>query len=380
MAHVGSWRDLDTPAALVDVDRMESNLRAAAGYCREHNLSYRPHAKTHKSSVLARKQLDVGAVGVTVATPQEAQAMAREVNDILVAYPFMANSKLSKVLSLPERVRLSFALDSAAALRALAEAARMRGREVGVLVEVDVGLKRVGVPALNDALRLAREMAETPGVRYDGILLYPGHIRMPAVDQTRAIQALSNQLADLLGSLGEAGLAPSVVSGGSTPTFFRSHEICGMTEVRAGTGIFNDRTTALLDGCAWTDCAYSVLATVVSTAIPGQAVVDAGSKALAKEGVNGFFPDPSTAAGFGCVLDRPELKVTALSEEHGVVDLAKSDWRPRPGDLVRIVPNHVCVSVNLFARLWQVRGEELLGFWAVDARREERDALSASLD
>ncbi|MGD8362434.1 MAG: alanine racemase [Gemmatimonadota bacterium] len=369
MAQVGSWRDLDTPAPLVDVDRMETNLRTAAAYCREHNLAYRPHAKTHKSSVLARKQLDVGAIGATVATPQEAQVMARVVDDILVAYPFMARGKLGAVLSLDERVRLSVALDSSPALEHLANAARERGREVGVLVEVDVGLKRVGVPCLDDTLKLAREAADTPGVHYDGILFYPGHIRMPSADQTQGIQALSAQLVQIMEALERIGLSPSVVSGGSTPTFFRSHEIAGTTEVRAGTGIFNDRTTALLDGCAWTDCAYSVLATVVSTAIPGQAVVDAGSKALSKEEVNGSLPDPSAAAGFGCVLDRPELRVTALSEEHGIIDVRGSDWRPRPGDLVRIVPNHVCVSVNLFARLWQVRGDDLLGSWAVEGRR-----------
>jgi len=348
---------------------MEANLRAAAGYCREHDLAYRPHAKTHKSSVLAKKQLEVGAVGVTVATPQEALTMAREVDDILVAYPFMALGKLNTVLSLPEGVRLSFALDSAAALRHLAGAARERGRPVGVLVEVDVGLRRVGVPSLDDTLRLVQKTAGTSGLRYEGILLYPGHIRMPSADQTQAIQTLTSHLAELLEALAEAGLTPSVVSGGSTPTFFRSHEITGVTEVRAGTGIFNDRTTALLDVCGWTDCAYSVLATVVSTAIPGQAVVDAGSKALSKEEVNGTHPDPSASAGWGCVLDQPELRVTALSEEHGVINLRGSDWQPRPGDLVRIVPNHVCVSVNLFARLWQVRGEEVLGWWDVEARR-----------
>jgi D-serine deaminase-like pyridoxal phosphate-dependent protein len=369
MAQAGSWRDLDTPTPLVDVDRMEANLRTAAGYCRDHNLAYRPHAKTHKSSVLARKQLNAGAVGVTVATPQEAQVMAWEVDDILVAYPFMARGKLATILSLPERVRLSFALDSAPALQHLGKAARERDREVGALVEVDVGLKRVGVTSLDDALRLVRETADTPGVHYEGILFYPGHIRMPSADQTQAIQTLSSQLVNLLEALEGAGLAPPVVSGGSTPTFFRSHQITGTTEVRAGTGIFNDRTTALLDGCAWTDCAYSVLATVVSTAIPGQAVVDAGSKALAKEGVNGSLPDPSAAAGFGCVLDRPELRVTALSEEHGIIDVGESDWRPRIGELVRIVPNHVCVSVNLFAHLWQIRGDEVVGSWEVEARR-----------
>jgi len=369
MAHVGSWRELDTPAPLVDLDRMDANLRRAAGYCREHHLNYRPHVKTHKSSALARRQLDAGAMGVTVATPQEARVMAREVDDILVAYPFMARGKLDQVLSVPEGVRLSFALDSSPALDHLACAARERDREVGVLVEVEVGLKRVGVSGTDGTLRLARKALDTSGVRFEGILLYPGHIRMPAADQGPALKALSARLAEFLDAMEEAGLGVSTVSGGSTPTFFRTHEIAGVTEVRAGTGIFNDRTTAILDGCAWTDCAYSVLATVVSTAVPGQAVVDAGSKALAKETVNGSHPDPAMAAGFGCVLDRPELRVTGLSEEHGIIDIRESDWKPNVGDLVRIVPNHVCVSVNLFSRLWQVRGDEVLGSWEVEGRR-----------
>jgi D-serine deaminase-like pyridoxal phosphate-dependent protein len=142
----------------------------------------------------------------------------------------------------------------------------------------------------------------------------------------------------------------------------------GVTEVRPGTGIFNDRTTALLDACAWTDCAYSVLATVISTSTPDQAVIDAGSKVLAKEEVRATFGNPAHAAGFGCVLDNPELRVTALSEEHGVIDLRASSWRPSVGDLVRIIPNHVCVSVNLNEHLWQVQGERVLGSWKVEAR------------
>ncbi|MFH1763070.1 MAG: hypothetical protein ABIF09_02655 [Gemmatimonadota bacterium] len=164
-------------------------------------------------------------------------------------------------------------------------------------------------------------------------------------------------------------MAPEVVSGGSTPTFPRSHEVAGVTEVRPGTGIFNDRTTALLEACAWTDCAYSVLATVVSTSVPGQVVVDAGSKALAKEEIRAVFSDPEIAAGYGCLLDQPDLRVTALSEEHAIIELGDGSWRPRPGDLVRVVPNHVCVSVNLQVRLWQVSGDEVLGWWEVEARR-----------
>jgi D-serine deaminase-like pyridoxal phosphate-dependent protein len=260
------------------------------------------------------------------------------------------------------------ALDSSAALSTLASAARRSDREVGVLIEVDVGLHRVGLQSIGQTVSLAQEAAGTPGVRYRGIMFYPGHIRVPVPEQTPAIQALSENLGRYIDALTASGLGPEIVSGGSTPTLPRSHEIQGMTEVRSGTAIFNDRTTAVLEACAWTDCAYSVLATVVSTSVPGQAVVDAGSKALAKEEIRASLKDPRAAAGFACVLDRPDLRVTALSEEHGVIDLGASDWRPRPGDLVRVVPNHVCVSVNLFETLWQLRGDQVVGQWPVEAR------------
>jgi D-serine deaminase-like pyridoxal phosphate-dependent protein len=152
------------------------------------------------------------------------------------------------------------------------------------------------------------------------------------------------------------------VSGGSTPTFWRSHEIAGITEVRPGTNIFNDRTTAEIGACAWDENAYSVLATVVSVSVPGQAVVDAGSKALAKEEIR------ADTVGYGALLDRPDVVVKSVSEEHGLLDLSGTDWRPRVGERVRIVPNHVCVSVNLHERLYGVRGDEVAEVWDVAAR------------
>lgn len=368
MAEPTCWMDLETPAALVDVDRMAANLKKVAEYCGKWGISYRPHAKTHKSADLARKQMAVGAVGMTVATAREAEVMAGACKDILLAYPPTGNSRLGRLLSLPEDIRISVALDSSEALRGMAQGARQAGREVGVLVEVDMGMGRVGVQSIAQTLALAREAANTEGVRYGGMLLYPGHIRQPAGEQLPAIQALTARLTTLLETLSAAGLPPAVVSGGSTPTLFNSHLMTGVTEVRPGTWIFNDRTTALLEACDWTECAYSVLATIVSTSVPGQAVVDAGSKALAKEEVRATLNDPDLATGFGCVLDHPELRVKALSEEHGVIDLSNSSWQPQIGDLVRIVPNHVCVSVNLQDRLWQIRGEAVLGHWQVEAR------------
>jgi D-serine deaminase-like pyridoxal phosphate-dependent protein len=353
---------IDTPAALVDVDRMHANLRRAAEYCRTHGLAWRPHAKTHKSPALAAEQVRAGAVGVTVATPREAEVIAGAVDDLLLAYPPIGRAKLDRLMALPERVRLTVGLDSAEALRGLAEAARASGRPVGVLVEVDAGMGRVGVQSAEDAVALARAVADADGVEYRGIMFYPGHVRERVEQQDAGIRTLSDRVGRTLDALAAAGVAPAVVSGGSTPTFWRSHEIAGLTEVRPGTSIFNDRTTAEIGACAWDDCAYSVLATVVSTAVPGQAVVDAGSKALSREEIR------ADAAGFGALLDRPEVVVKGVSEEHGLLDLSGTDWRPRIGERVRIVPNHVCVSVNLQERMYGVRGGEVVEVWDVAAR------------
>lgn len=354
--------DLDTPAAVVDVDRMHANLASAAAYCRAHGLAWRPHAKTHKSAALAAAQVRAGAVGVTVATLREAEVMAAAVDDLLLAYPPIGARKLARLAALPARVRVTVAVDSAAALRGLAEAGRAAGRTWGVLVEVDAGMHRVGVQTPADAVALAREAAESEGVAFRGILFYPGHVRQDVAAQGEAMGGVAHTVDDFVAALRAAGLPPEVVSGGSTPTFARSHDVPHLTEVRPGTSIFNDRTTAEIGACRWDECAYSVLATVVSTAVPGQAVVDAGAKALAKEELRADAP------GYGALLDRPEVVVKALSEEHGLLDLSRTDWRPAVGDRVRIVPNHVCVSVNLHETLWGVRGADVVARWSVDAR------------
>lgn len=354
--------DLDTPVPLVDVDSMHANLYRAAEYCRRHGLAWRPHAKTHKSPALAAEQVRAGAVGVTVATVREAEVMADAVDDLLLAYPPFGRAKLERLMALPERVRLTVGLDSAEALRGLAEAARAAGRRVGVLVEVDAGMGRVGVQSAAEAVTLARAAADEEGIDYRGVMFYPGHVRQNVDQQDASIRALSDRVDGVLEALGKAGVPARVVSGGSTPTFWSSHQVAGLTEVRPGTSIFNDRTTAEIGACGWREVAYSVLATVVSTAVPGQAVVDAGSKALAKEEIR------AETVGYGALLDRPDVVVKSVSEEHGLLDLSSTDWRPRVGERVRIVPNHVCVSVNLHERLYGVRDGQVVEVWEVAAR------------
>jgi D-serine deaminase-like pyridoxal phosphate-dependent protein len=140
------------------------------------------------------------------------------------------------------------------------------------------------------------------------------------------------------------------------------HEVPGVTEVRPGTYLYNDRTTAQIGACDWDDCALTVLATIVSIAVPGQCVIDAGTKALGRE------PLRAEGDGYGALLDHPEVVVSRLSEEHGILDLSKSSWRPRLGDQVRIVPNHVCIVVHLFDEIIGVRGHAVETRWPIEAR------------
>ncbi|TVP47563.1 MAG: D-TA family PLP-dependent enzyme [Gemmatimonadales bacterium] len=338
---------VETPAAIVDLARVRRNLEATVAYTRAHGLGWRPHVKTHKSPDLARMQMDAGASGLTVATPREAEVMAPVTPDLLLAHPPVP-PKTERLMRLPPGVRLTVALDDEALLAPLARAAAEAGRTVGVLVELDVGMGRVGLAGPPEVVALARRIsAAGPDLEWRGLLFYPGHIRVTAGEQAPLLAGVASRLDAVLEALQRAGLAPAVVSGGSTPTLFQSHLIPGLTEIRPGTSIFHDRDSVALGAATLDDVAYTVLATVVSTAVPGHAVVDAGSKALARE----EFRAVPGQGGFGILLDRPEVRVISVSEEHGVLDLAGTSWRPRVGDRVRIVPNHVCVSVNLQDRL-----------------------------
>lgn len=337
----------ETPLGYLDLGVARRNAERVAAYAAEHGLDWRPHIKTHKSRSVARLQLEAGAAGLTVATLREAEVMAGVCPDLLLAYPPVGETKLARLVGLLRRggeagqvpLRLTVALDDEAVLRPLARACDQAGLEVGVLVEMDVGLGRVGLPDAASVVQLARTARELPGVVFRGLMFYPGHIRMEEAGQEEPIARVAAQVEATREALEAAGLAPEVVSGGSTPTLWHSHLFRGVTEIRSGSCIYFDREALDVGVASTEDLAYSVLATVVSTAVPGRAVVDAGSKALAKEGRGGD--------GFGIVLGWPEVTVVGLSEEHGVLDVSGSEWAPAVGDRIRVVPNHVCVSVNL---------------------------------
>jgi D-serine deaminase-like pyridoxal phosphate-dependent protein len=357
--------ELETPTPVVDLDRLDRNLDRAAVYARTHGLALRPHVKTHKSPRLASEQLRRGAIGLTCATPFEAEVMSSVADDILLAYPPVGARRARRVVALPAQTRLTVALDSITAAEDLATAARSADRSVGVYVELDLGMHRVGLPVVADAIALARAVRDRPPLEFAGIAFYPGHIRdaVESQSQEAKLDALRTALGDALAQFERAGLSPRAVSGGSTPTMWRTHELPGVTEFRPGTYIFNDRTTAEIGACTWDDCALTVLATVVSTAVPGQAVVDAGSKALGREPMRGVEGE-----GFGSLQEHPEVIVKGMSEEHGLLDLSRTSWRPVVGERVRIVPNHVCIVVHLNDVVFGVRSTAVETSWPVVAR------------
>jgi D-serine deaminase-like pyridoxal phosphate-dependent protein len=360
---------VETPALVVDLDRLDANLSRAADYAASHGLALRPHVKTHKSPYVAAAQLRVGARGLTCATPREAEVMSEVSDDVLLAYPPVGRARARRIAALPESLRVTVALDSEQAASELARAARDARREIGVYVELDLGMHRVGAPTVDGAVALARHVTECDGLMFEGLAFYPGHIREPMSQQDAALELLDTMLTRALERFHEAGLPPRVVSGGSTPTLWRTHEVPSVTEIRPGTYVFNDRQTVATGACGWDDCALTILATVVSTSISGQAVIDAGTKALGREPMN----DPAT--GFGQLLDRPNIVVARMSEEHGMLDLGDSGWRPSVGDVVRVVPNHVCVAVHLQDVMYGVRDGRLERSWPIAARGRGQPAV-----
>lgn len=358
-----AFPDLETPVLLVDIERMKRNLDRAAEYARRHAIALRPHIKTHKSPLVAREQLDRGAAGLTCATAYEAEVMSEVSDDLLVMYPPVGERRAARMAKLARDVRLTVALDSRTAAEDLSRAAATAGSRPRVLIEIDAGMHRVGLPSLADAVDLGTAVQKLTNLDLVGFAFYPGHVRGHVDEQEPQLADLRRIVANARAAFGRAGLPVQVVSAGSTPTIWRTHEITGVTEMRPGTYIFNDRTTAEIGACALDDCALTVLATVVSTAVPGQAVIDAGTKALGREPIRG-----GAGEGFGCLLHEPGIVVKSMSEEHGILDLAKSEWRPRVGDRVRVIPNHVCIVVHLADVVYGLSDGAVSCSWPVAAR------------
>ena len=332
--------DVATPALVIDVAQARRNIERLVEYLRPLGIALRPHTKTHKSLRMAQMQLDAGARGLSVAKVGEAEVLSQVCDDILVAFPALDSARTTRIAELAKRITVRVAVDSQLAVDALAEAARAASVTVGVLVELDVGAQRTGVQTVAQALDLARHVDQTDGVRLDGLFYYPGHIR----DQyEQKFIPLGEKLNEAIALWHAHGLAPAIVSGGSTPSQYWSHLLPMTTEIRPGNGIYFDRNALSIGYCAQHDCAAKIITTVVSNAVPGKVVLDAGSKTLTSDRLLGA----TGHGGYGLIEQYPEAVINNLSEEHGEVDVSNCAQPPKLGERVSVIPNHICVAVNM---------------------------------
>jgi D-serine deaminase-like pyridoxal phosphate-dependent protein len=356
--------EIDTPAILIDLDIMERNLSRVAGYARDHDLRLRPHTKTHKIPALGRRQIELGAAGLTVAKVGEAEVMLKSgTPDLLIAYPVIGRRKLERLMQVARSTRVTVALDSLVAARQLSDAAREAQTAIGVLAEVDAGMGRVGVDPGEELVQLIRGLERLPRLSFEGVTFYPGHIRGLDDGGKREIEKLAATVGEMLAGLKRAGVEPRIVSGGSTPTLFHSHLVAGVNEIRPGTYIFNDKNTVVSGACAYQDCAASILVSVASTARRGQIIIDGGSKTFSSDRLGG-----AGEATFGYLVDAPDAVFVKMNEEHGYVDVRRADREFSVGDRLRVIPNHICVAMNLHEQVYGIRGEKVEEVWKVEGR------------
>lgn len=350
--------ELDTPAAWVDLDVMERNLARMGNYCKKHGLALRPHIKTHKVPELAYRQLSSGAVGITSAKVTEAEVMASAgLDNILIAYPVWGEHKWRRLAELTRHATVAIATDSVEHARALANGMGKAAKQISLLVEVDLGSSRTGLPIDENLPKSLTRIAET-GIPVKGLMIYPGHIREI---QEGTIECMGESISSAIAEYDKAGLTLSVVSGGSTPTAFYSHLLPGVTEIRPGTYIFYDCNCVRIGAAAWEDCALKVRCRIVSTSVEGGAIIDGGSKT---------FSDAASihGSGFGRLVQCPEVLCEKMNEEHGYLKLESSGFSPGAGDLVDVIPNHACTTVNMHHLLYGVRNGRVEEIWHVAAQ------------
>jgi D-serine deaminase-like pyridoxal phosphate-dependent protein len=369
--------DLRTPTVLIDRSRFERNIERMQAAADARGIRLRPHAKTHKSPVLAAQQIARGAVGVCCAKLGEAEIFAEAgINDIRLPYPLNPVNG-ARVLALVDRVRLSFIVDDLEVARGWSAVMREGQREVDVLVKVDVGTHRCGIdPDSATAAEMITRVAELPGLRFRGLLSHAGHAYSAGSDDETAAIALTEArlLTDLAAAVERIGPKVEEISVGATPTARFSLLQEGVTEMRPGNYIYYDRTQVGLGAASWDDCALTVLARVVSTPAPNRVILDCGSKTLSNDLARGFGSTPGHGTVFTDLDSRQpneSLLIERLSEEHAtvrVLDHSSPGGRLKTGDLVRVVPNHSCVVSNLVDAVWIERNGEVLGELPVAAR------------
>ena len=382
------FTDLPTPQVLVDRARLFANIERMQAAADAHRVRLRPHAKTHKIPAIARWQMDRGAVGICCAKIGEAEVFADAgIEDIRLPYPVNPRNA-DRLLALMDRCRVSIIVDHPAVARGWSDVMRGAGRRLDVLVKVDVGSHRCGIdpghlnapaalgaPPWPGGLEFVRLVSALPGLRLRGLLSHAGHSY--GATSRQALAAVAKEEAGLLCALADEargnGISINEISVGATPT--SPFVEAGVTELRPGTYVYFDRTQVALGVAGLQNCALTVLAMVVSKPACDRIVLDCGSKTLTNDPPHGFLHPHEKPRGFGAVfadLDATaladDLTVERLSEEHAVVSVASGSTPLEPGDLVRVLPNHVCPVSNLVDCVRLIEGREVVETLTVAAR------------
>jgi D-serine deaminase-like pyridoxal phosphate-dependent protein len=345
--------EFGTPAVVIDLDRVERNIARVQAICDKAGVGNRPHIKTHKVPKLAQMQVASGARGITCQKLGEAEVFAAAgIGDILVTYNLIGEARAGRLGALlRQSPDVKVAADNPVTLETYAAAAKIAERDLGVVVECDTGRKRAGVETAGEAVAMAKCIMETPGLVFKGFQFYPTEESWPATQKF---------FDEALAGVRALGLDAAIVSTGGSPNLVNVGKLKGATEHRAGTYIFNDRMQVAAGVATWDDCALQVFATVVSRAGPERGILDSGSKTLTA--------DSGGLDGYGLILEHPEARIKGFAEEHGFLDLSKCNARPKIGDIVRVIPNHVCVVVNMVDQLIAVRNNEVVEVMQVAAR------------
>jgi D-serine deaminase-like pyridoxal phosphate-dependent protein len=348
---------VDTPALVVDVDALVANVERMGKRMSERGVSLRPHTKTHKSVDIAGLQVANGARGLTAASIGEAEVLAAAgFDDLFIAYPIVAvREKARRLAQLADRASVAVGVDSAEAGALIAGYGL--ARSLSVTIEIDTGQHRSGVPP-SAAPQLAVELVDL-GLRVDGVFTHGGQAYWDPDAPARVAHEEARLLAESVEGMASRGVVALRVSAGATPTAVAS-AIPPVNEERPGTYVFYDRQQVGLGSADWSEVSLAVVATVVSTAVPGQVVIDAGTKALASDHQHWL-------EGFGVVPELGDATVVRMSECHGVIALGDHP-KPAIGTLVRVIPNHACPTVNLFDHYDVVRDGAVIDRWAVSAR------------
>ena len=344
--------DIETPAVLIDLDIVEANIAAAQAQFDALGVQFRPHIKTHKIPRLARLQLREGAHGIAVQKLSEAEVFAAEgFDDILLCFNLLSPAKIQRLRILASACSLTVVADNLETVKALSAGFANSTKKLAVLVECDTGMGRCGVQSPQAAADLARAIDTAPGLRFEGLLTYPAH------GGEAAVQSFMSAAKTLC--IAATGHCATISSGG-TPTMANAALAPVVTEYRAGTYIYNDRSLVAGGACGWHDCALTVLATVVSRPNATRAVLDAGSKSLTS--------DLLGLQGYGHVVEYPTAQITALSEEHAVLTLSPDHPGPAVGEKVHVIPNHACPVSNLVDKIHLHRSGTPAGEQQVSAR------------